>query len=76
MQTLNIEKFATLNQSNRHLAKTSERYSFIPTSKPMEVLAQHGWFPAKVQEAKTRIAENRGFQKHLIRFQNDSMPLT
>lgn len=63
---MNIENFATINQASAH-SKTSDRYAMIPTSRMLNILADHGFMPAKVQEARTRIEENRGFQKHIVR---------
>lgn len=69
-QTPNFERYRTLKQEEAH-QNTSERYSMIPTSRVLTVLADHGWMPAKVQEARTRLDENRGFQKHVVRLRNE-----
>ncbi len=53
-------------------SKVSSKYNFIPTTRAIEVLNDHGWFPARVMESKTRIEENKGFQKHVIRFSNEN----
>lgn len=63
---MNIANFATINQTLAH-GNTSEKYQFIPTKRVLDVLADHNWHPAKIQEARTRKEENLGFQKHLIR---------
>lgn len=65
MNTFNIDKFASLNQTQAH-GNTSDRYAFIPTKRVLDVLGDHGWLPVSVQETRAR-SENRGFQKHLIR---------
>lgn len=52
-------------------SRVSSKYNFIPTTRAIEVLNDHGWFPARVMESKTRIEENKGFQKHVIRFSNE-----
>lgn len=71
---MELDNFATLNQTSRHMTKTSERYAFIPTTRALGVLQDFGWHPQSVSEASTRIDENRGFQKHLLRLRNETMP--
>jgi len=46
----------------------SARYGFIPTTRPVQVLADYGWFPVAVHEAGTRDENKAGFQTHVIRF--------
>lgn len=53
----------------------SNRYQFIPTINVVRNLQHEGWFPTKVQECRVRSDENRGFQKHLIRFSRKEMIL-
>lgn len=66
-----IEGYETLTQTEKHEA-TSERYAMVPTSRMLDILSDYGWHPSKVQEAYTRKAENRGFQKHIVRLRNDA----
>lgn len=68
---MNIENYATINQVQAH-ARTSEKYSFIPTKQVLDVLGDHGWYPAKIRETKTRTESNEGFQKHLIRLRSEA----
>jgi hypothetical protein len=49
----------------------SKKYRFIPTTRPLEVLADYGWHPVKVTEARTRLSEKEGYQRHIIRLVND-----
>src|SRR3954464_15068550 len=65
-RNMNLESYPTLSQSRPH-ERTSDRYAFIPTTRALGVLADRGWFPARVQEAGTRDAANKGFQKHVVR---------
>lgn len=53
-------------------SKVSDKYKFIPTTQALAVLADHGWFPVNVKQANTRIIENQGFQKHVIRLSNEN----
>jgi len=48
----------------------SNRYSSINTLDIMEVLALDGWFPVKTQEVCCRKDNKKGYQKHMITFQN------
>lgn len=65
IQTNPAMNYATIAQTSRHTEKTSERYSFIPTSRVLTILADYGWHPASVQEALTR--KYAGYQKHIVR---------
>lgn len=57
-----------------HTPGVSGRYSFIPTTRVIDALAQKGWTPSKVQEKPVRLESKRGFQKHLIRFRHQGFP--
>lgn len=57
-------------QTQRNPHTTSERYSFIPTTHALSVLAEHGWLPARAAEARVTKEENRGYQRHMVRLQN------
>lgn len=51
---------------------TSARYVFVPTTKIIEDMGSLGWVPSKTQVVKTRNVQRQGFQKHLIRFRNET----
>jgi hypothetical protein len=51
----------------------SSKYKFIPTIDVVDALAAQGFTPAKVYESRTRLADKRGFAKHLIRFRNSDI---
>lgn len=65
----------TLSSVNQTQAKhdVSEKYSFIPTTRVLDVLAKENWLPSSAKEVNAR-GDNRGFQKHLIRLRNSSLP--
>lgn len=63
---MDTSKYLTLSQTQPH-EKTSSKYSLIPTSRALTVLQDHGWMPAKVNEARIRKESNRGFQSHMVR---------
>jgi hypothetical protein len=64
-----LSRFRSVSQTHAS-ERVSDRYTFIPTTKTLEVFADHGWFPVAIHEAGTRIPENKGFQKHAIRLTN------
>lgn len=68
---MNTENYGTITQTQGH-SNVSSKYDFIPTARMLNVLADHGWLPAKIQEANTRKESNRGFQKHIVRLRNES----
>ena len=53
--------------ASRPMLGVSDRYTFVPTSRIVSGLGQHGWVPVAVEEQRIRIEARRGFQKHLIR---------
>lgn len=62
-----LSRFATINQQNAY-GKMSERYSFISTMEPVNVLRQLGWEVSHVAQQHTRLAEKNGFQRHALKF--------
>ena len=48
--------------------EVSERYSFVPTTKAINILRDSGWVPVMAGQTGVRIQEKKGFQKHLVRF--------
>jgi hypothetical protein len=63
---LDVSAFATVT-ALQPAQSVSDKYRFIPTTKPLEILADYGWFPVAVNEANTRVEGKQGFQKHLVR---------
>jgi len=54
-----------------HASSTrSERYGFISTQQLVSSFEENGYVPRQIQVAKARKDENKGFQKHIIRFQH------
>lgn len=66
-----VGDFLSVIQQEPHM-KTSDSYSFIPTTKVLEVLADNGWMPTQIMETRAK-DENKGFQKHLIRLSNEGL---
>ena len=64
-----IKQVATI-MAERPYQEVSNRFSFIPTIKPIEVLADFGWHPVAIAEQRVRLADKRGFQRHAVKFQN------
>jgi hypothetical protein len=61
--------------ADRPYHEVSDRYQFIPTIHVVQALRKEGWYPAKVQESRTRIEAKQGFTRHLVRFRNDGVHL-
>jgi hypothetical protein len=52
----------------------SERYSFIPTVQVVDALRGQGFMPVDAGQSKVRLADNRAFTRHMIRFrQSDAL---
>jgi hypothetical protein len=51
----------------------SSNYTHIPTSQVIEDMVELGWTPVSAQEVRAR--KGRGFQKHIIRFQNQNITI-
>jgi hypothetical protein len=49
----------------------SDRYAFIPTIDVIDGLRGEGWEPVKAMQSASRLADNRDFAKHVIRFRRD-----
>jgi hypothetical protein len=49
----------------------SSNYTHIPTSRVIEDMISLGWTPVSAQEVRSR--KSPGFQKHIIRFQNQNI---
>ena len=48
---------------------TTKKYSFIPTTRVVQILEAEGWIPVDAQEAHVT-SNPAGYQKHMIRFQH------
>lgn len=49
-------------------SRMSERYGFIPTVNVVEAMRGAGWFPVQAADQRVRLADRRGFTRHLVRF--------
>ncbi len=67
---LNLQNYSSITQEEK-AERTSDRYSFIPTTRIVDDLAKENWYPVEAQQSNVRV--NPGFQKHLIRFRNDNV---
>ena len=59
--------------ASQAIAGVSDRYTFLPTSRIIDQMRANGWAPVSVEEQRVRLAERRGFQRHLIRFQHTNV---
>lgn len=72
INTIDLSRFAAINQV-APAETVSGKYTFIPTTQALAILADYGWHPTRAVEARTRKAEHRGFQRHAIRLLNSRM---
>lgn len=63
---MDISKISSIVQT-MPFHKTSSKYSFIPTTKPLQVLEDMGWYISGASQSNSKYD---GYQKHLIRLQN------
>lgn len=63
-----IQKKAPSVFATQAHGRVSSRYQFIPTLDLIQALNREGWLPVQAEESRVRIADRRGFSKHLLRF--------
>lgn len=68
---INLENFDSINQTHK-ADRVTDRYSFIPTTQILDVLATQDWLPVKVNESRTIKEDRKGFQKHMIHLRQNS----
>lgn len=68
-----LEKKAPSIFAENPYGGVSDKYSFLQTTKMIDVIMDHGWHPVDAFEQKVRKEEYKGYQKHLIRFQNHKL---
>ena len=69
---IDLSRYDTVN-ATKPAETVSDKYRFIPTTRVIDVLADHGWQPVRVTEARTRIPEKQGYQKHAITLANERL---
>jgi hypothetical protein len=69
---MNLDNIQSINQTCKHPLSTTDKYSFIPTTQVLGVLAGHGWHPVQAAEARVVKPENQGYQRHLVRLRRES----
>lgn len=70
MNIQELMEYPTVAQSEP-FHKMSKKYGFVPTTRPIKILMDAGWNPTAVSEARSR--NQKGYQKHLIRFSNENL---
>lgn len=68
---MDIEKYAAVMNQNGPVEGVSSRYKFVPTTTALTVLADHGWYPATVSQARVRLQDKDGYQSHVVRLRNE-----
>jgi hypothetical protein len=66
-----LADFKTIITESPHQS-VSNRYGFIPTTRPLQVLAQYGWHPVAVAEQRIRQPDKVGYQMHAIKLRNET----
>lgn len=66
---IDLSRFHAVN-ADHAAERVSDKYSFIPTTRALAVLADHGRQPVQAIEARTRREDLVGFQKHAVRLAN------
>jgi hypothetical protein len=69
---MNINNLTSIVQTSKHPVSTSSKYSFIPTTRVLNIFADSGWYPVSATEARVKKEEFRGFQQHMLRLRNES----
>lgn len=70
---MNIENYKAVMNSTGPAHTVSKRYAFVPTTKVLDILEDHGWYPATVRQSRVREEEMDGYQAHVVRLRNDSL---
>lgn len=72
LKTVDVTRFDSV-LAQAPAPTVSSRYTFIPTTRVLDILADYGWTPTKISETKTRKPEMKGFQKHIVRLMNNEL---
>ncbi len=72
-QALDLAQYGSIVADNPY-SRVSDKYNLIPTTRIVNTLDSLGWYPVQASEVNCRNANRKGFQKHLLRFRNDSLP--
>lgn len=71
-----IRRYAPSVFAERPYHAVSDKYAFVPTVAVLDGLRSEGWFPVAAQEQRVRLADKRGFTKHLLRLRHrDARPI-
>ncbi len=71
MSLQNIQEVCSSAFTLASAPNVSNNYTHIPTSQVIEDMIELGWTPVSAQEVRAR--KGRGYQKHIIRFQNQNI---
>jgi hypothetical protein len=62
---VNLEHYPATVATGKHESR-SDRYAFVSTKDIADLLAGHGWYPAKVSQVNARVHD--GYQRHTVTF--------
>jgi hypothetical protein len=57
------------------ISSVSEKYTFVPTIRVVNLLRDIGWHPTSVKTANVRHTNRQGLQKHIVRFARQDLVL-
>lgn len=70
---LELEKFPAVNNSQSPSPKTTQKYTFVPTTEILSYLEEKEWGPVWAKQVRSRSEEKRAYAAHVLRFRNPSI---
>ena len=65
-----IRKSAPSVFADKPSSKTTDKFLFVPTFMVIQAMLKDGWRVMWASESRTRIEENKGYTKHMLRFRH------
>lgn len=74
-QTIDITQYpSVVAKTKEQWGRTTHKYEFVPTTRIIDILADHGWLPVVVKEARAYTPKRNGYQEHMLRFRQEGAP--
>lgn len=70
---LELEKLPAVNNSQNPSPKTTNKYTFVPTTEILSYLEEKDWKPVWAKQIRSRSEEKRAYAAHLLRFRNPTI---
>lgn len=68
---IDLAPYKSINATHEH-SHLSEKYSFVPTTRIIDLLDKEGWRPMSITENRVRTVDKLGYQKHMLRFRHEA----